>query len=294
MANICVMGALLRPSKFEQRRIMSKRKQLKMKQAKVLDQTDVMLEMKPSKLPDQGDVTSEMKQSELRGQADVTSEMKQSGLSDQTDIVPEVKQPMLSDQTHVASENKQSGFSRQADVTSQESSACSEFLHEITDNFDLGLFRRVPFLFQSILNGILYGGVYCATVYIAPYAISVGLSDIKASFLMSALGASVCIMRLSPVVGYLVDKKIIPKALLTGIGFGINGIATISFGFITSYVGLMITSVVFGISIGTAGAVVIVICTDAAGSRDKAPGATAWLLLLCGVGSLIGILLTGM
>ncbi|XP_072031965.1 monocarboxylate transporter 12-like [Amphiura filiformis] len=190
----------------------------------------------------------------------------------------------------------QSDFSRQeTDDKSVERrfNACCTFLKELADSFDLSLFRRVPFVFQAILNGFLQGGIYCILVYIVPYSTSIGISDFNSSFLLSAIGASVCVARLSPLIGYLVDKKIVSKSMLTGTCYLVNGVATVIIPFTTSYGGLMAISVVFGMTMGIAGAMLMVICTMAAGSKDKAPGATAWCLLLCGIGSLVTLFFAG-
>ncbi|XP_072028287.1 monocarboxylate transporter 12-like [Amphiura filiformis] len=223
MANICVLGALLRPSHYEQHRKKSSNTHSK------------KLKMKP----------------------------------------PEAD------------------FPQETNCKSQESNTCYGFLKNLAHDFDLSLFRRVPFVFQAILNGFLNGGIYCVLVYIVPYAKSVGISDFKSSFLQSAIGASTCIVRLSPLIGYLVDKKIVSKSLLAGTAYVINGIAIIITLFTTSYGWLMAMLVVFGLSNGIAGALLMVLCTMAAGSKDKAPGSSAWCLLLCGVGSLVTILLSG-
>ncbi|XP_072031963.1 monocarboxylate transporter 12-like isoform X2 [Amphiura filiformis] len=187
-------------------------------------------------------------------------------------------------------------FSRlETDYKSEERrfNACWVFLKELADNFDLSLFRRIPFVFQAIINGFLQGGIFCISVYLIPYSASIGISDLNSSFLLSALGVSIFIVRLSPLVGYLVDKKIVSKSMLTGTCYLVNGVATVIIPFTTSYGGLMAMSVVFGMTVGIGGAVIMVICTMAAGSKDKAPGATAWCLLLCGIGSLVTLLLAG-
>ncbi len=59
-----------------------------------------------------------------------------------------------------------------------------KLLHDISGDFDLHLFRNVTFLFTTILGACLEGATSTFTIYLVPYAVSVGISETNASTLL--------------------------------------------------------------------------------------------------------------
>ena len=171
----------------------------------------------------------------------------------------------------------------------QKSKLCnSDILTNIAKDFELCLFRRVRFLFQGVLSGLLYCGFFGYFVYLYPYSVSVGISDMKSSFLLSASGICHLTARLLP-LGHLVDKKMIKASTLSGAAFLICGIDIFFLPFTKAFEGLLVLVAVFGAAAGIGGSFIMVVVTYSAGSKEKASAATSWMLLHCGVGNLVGI-----
>ena len=164
----------------------------------------------------------------------------------------------------------------------------SNILTNVAKDFELSLFRRVRFLLQGVLSGLLYCGIYGYFVYLYPYSISVGISDINSSFLISVSGICHLIARLLP-FGHLVDKKIIKASTLAGVAFLITGIDILFLPFTKAYEGLIVLVAIYGATAGIGGSYIMVVVTYSAGSKEKASAATSWMLLHCGIGNLVGI-----
>ena len=164
----------------------------------------------------------------------------------------------------------------------------SEILKSIAKDFELSLFRRVRFLFQAVLSGLIFCGFHGYFIYLYPYSVSVGISDIKSSFLLSASGICHLIARLLP-LGHLVDKKIIKASTLAGGAFLICGIGIFFLPFTKAYAGLVVLVAIFGATSGIGGSFIMVVVTYSAGSKEKASAASSWMLLHCGIGNLLGI-----
>ncbi|XP_072036426.1 monocarboxylate transporter 12-like [Amphiura filiformis] len=180
----------------------------------------------------------------------------------------------------------------EVDSSELDTSCCNSFFKDIARSFDLSLFRKLTFVFQGIGNGILYGGNNTAILYLVPYAVSVGIANMEASYLMFAFGISGLAIRLCP-VGWIVDKKFISASTLGGIAFLMCGLNIVITSFVRTFSGLVIVAVVYGVTVGVAAFLRVVVVTYAAGSKAKAPGAIGWMLLGEGVGSLACILLMG-
>ena len=165
-------------------------------------------------------------------------------------------------------------------------------LTNVAKDFELSLFRRVRFLFQGVLSGLLYCGIYGYFLYLYPYSVSIGISDIKSSFLMSVSGICHLIARLLP-FGHLVDKKIIKASTLAGAAFLISGIDIIFLPFTKTYAGFMVLVAIYGATAGIGGSYIMVVVAYSAGSEAKASAAASWMLLHCGIGNLVGIFAFG-
>ncbi|XP_072030291.1 monocarboxylate transporter 12-like [Amphiura filiformis] len=161
-------------------------------------------------------------------------------------------------------------------------------LKDVAHDFDLSLFTNVRFIFQSIINGLLYGGIFAAIIYLVPYSTTVGISDLNASFIMSITGICNIIARLSP-IGFLVDKKFVSASMVTGMAFLLLGLITILIPFVKTFPFLISLAVVFGLTWGVGGSLIMFIVAHSGGSKDKAPGAQAWMLQQMGFGGFLCI-----
>ncbi len=154
--------------------------------------------------------------------------------------------------------------------------------------FDLALFGSVRFLFQSIINGFLYGGFASTLIYIVPYSVSVGITDIRAPLVLSINAVCSLVVRLIP-FGYLVDKEVISATSLTAFGFAMAGIATILMTFTNMFPGLAILAAFYGIGFGMGATFLILVVAYSGGSKETSSGAIAWTLLGRGLGSFVGV-----
>ncbi|XP_072036428.1 monocarboxylate transporter 12-like [Amphiura filiformis] len=182
--------------------------------------------------------------------------------------------------------------SKSNDTAELDTSCCNSFFKDIAKSFDLSLFRKLAFVFQGIVTGVLYGGNNTAILYLVPYAVSVGIANMEASYLMFIFGISGLAIRLCP-VGWIVDKKFISASTLGGIAFLMCGLNIVITSFTRTFSGLVIVAVVYGVTLGVAAFLRMVMVTYAAGSNEKAPGAIGWMFLGEGVGTLTCILLMG-
>ena len=177
-------------------------------------------------------------------------------------------------------------------ATQKNTDTCGGFFKEVGKGFDISLFRNLRFILQGVGNGFLYGANNTAIIYLIPHAFSVGIPDIKASYLMLAFGISGLITRLCP-VGWVVDRKIISASTLGGLAFFNSGVNIVIASFVTSFTVLVAVAVVFGVTFGIGSFLRMVVVINVCGSRQKALGAIGWTLLFEGVGSFSCILLMG-
>ncbi|XP_072032628.1 monocarboxylate transporter 12-like [Amphiura filiformis] len=164
----------------------------------------------------------------------------------------------------------------------------NSILKDIVKDFDLVLFRKVRFIFQSVINGFLYGGFVSLLIYIIPYSESVGITDIKSPLLMSTVAACSLTARLIP-FGYLVDKNVISASSLAGAASILSGTVSILMTFMENFAGLAVLAGLYGIGWGVTSTFIIVIVAHSGGSKESSSGAIAWTLLGRGVGSFVCI-----
>ena len=190
-----------------------------------------------------------------------------------------------------SSESTISMLEERAEIQTK-TNACMIFLKEVTKAFDLSLFRNVRFLFQAIVNGILFGGCFVGPMYIVPYAVSVRVSATYSSFLMVAYGCTMVLVRLSP-VGMIVDKKIVSASTLGGVIFLLYGVLIMITSLMRTYPQLMVVAILNGVFPGLGNPMVYVTAARSVGSKEKGPAAMSWFTLGNGVGASIIILLVG-
>ena len=169
---------------------------------------------------------------------------------------------------------------------------CAAFFRDIAKDFDLSLFHNVRFVFQTVLNGFLQGGITTSLIYLVPYSISVGISPTKSSFLMIAYGVATLLIRLSP-IGMIVDKNIVSASKLGGVTHLILGLIVISTPLITRFEYLLVFAVLYGLLMAVGGCMLYVIVARSPGSRDKGPTADAWFLLSTGIAVTLIMFLIG-
>ncbi|XP_072035525.1 monocarboxylate transporter 12-like [Amphiura filiformis] len=189
-------------------------------------------------------------------------------------------------------EQKNVEFKILAQTDSSVKMSCFNFLHDLCADFDLSLFRNVRFIFLAIIAGTFIGAVATNAIYLVPYAISIGISDFKASLLMLFYGVFIVVARLSP-IGWIVDKKVISASTLGGISFLILGCMGIFTPFVRTFTHLVVVSAGYGIFQGIGTPMYIIVIAESPGDKEKAKGALAWYIIAYGLGSLISIFIAG-
>ncbi len=168
----------------------------------------------------------------------------------------------------------------------------SDFFRDVFDDFDLGLFRNVRFVFQSIIGGLLLGAMNTFGVYIFPAAVSIGISTRNASLLMLVYGVLILATRLSP-ISYIVDKNIISATKLCGVSNLLLGIIMIITPFGRTYAYLVAVCVGYGVTQGVAGSMITMVIAESPGVKEKAKGAIAWHIIAYGIGCLTSVFIAG-
>ena len=185
-------------------------------------------------------------------------------------------------------DNRQQPYSRHTSVKGR----CFSFLKDVLQDFNFSLFFSVRFLLQAIVCGFLFACTQTFIIFIVPNAINIGVSPLKASFLMIPFGLGVIMARIAP-ISCLVDKKFISASTLGGIAYLICGAIIIVMPFIKPYVALMILTVVCGLTHGIGGGLRTVVTALCAPKKEDVPGAVAWSLTFIGIGSVVFIVITG-
>ena len=186
------------------------------------------------------------------------------------------------------SENIQQPYSRHTSVKGRFLS----FLKDVFQDFNFSLFFSVRFLLHAIVCGFLFACTQTFIIFIVPNAINIGISPLKASFLMIPFGLGVIIARITP-ISCLVDKKFMSASTLGGISYLICGAIIIVMPFVKPYVALMILTVLCGLTHGIGGGLRTVLIALCAPTKDDAPGAVAWTSTFIGIGSVVFIVITG-
>ncbi|XP_072035954.1 monocarboxylate transporter 12-like [Amphiura filiformis] len=189
-------------------------------------------------------------------------------------------------------EQKNVEFKILAQTDSSVKMSCFNFLHDLCADFDLSLFRNVRFIFQAIIAGFFVGAIATYTIYLVPYAVSIGISDFKASLLMLFYGVFIVVARLSP-ISWMVDKKVISASTLGGIPFLILGCMVTFTPFVRTFTHLVVVSAGYGIFQGIGFPMSLIVIAESPGDKKKAKGALAWYLIAYGLGCLICIFIAG-
>ena len=169
---------------------------------------------------------------------------------------------------------------------------CFRFSKDVFKDLNLSLFCNVRFLLQVMVCGFLFACTQTFSIFIVPHAINVGITESEASFLMTSYGIGVILARISP-ISCLVDKKFMSASTLCEISFLVCGAAIILTAFVTSYVPLMIITVLCGLTYGIGGGLRAVITASCAPTKEEVSGAFAWWLTFIGIGSVVFMLITG-
>ncbi|XP_026532405.1 monocarboxylate transporter 2-like [Notechis scutatus] len=115
---------------------------------------------------------------------------------------------------------------------------------------DLSLFKHRGFLIYLIGNVLMFLGFFAPIVFLAPYAKHRGIDEYSAAFLLSILAIVDMIAR--PATGLLANSKWVRPRIQYFFSFSIafNGVCHLLCPLATSYMGLVIYSIFFGLAFG--------------------------------------------
>ena len=146
----------------------------------------------------------------------------------------------------------------------QSSSLCSyQNIHQFLKTYQEMFSIRFVMLCMvcSFLNGL---GYYSALIYYVAYSVDSGISKTKAAFLLSIFGIAAIFGRLG--YGPFIDKRIVTSVKLAMIMGFVNSVICMLNGVLAkSYAGLVVFSVVFGISTGSGNGIFPIITKDVVG-----------------------------
>ncbi|XP_019629216.1 PREDICTED: monocarboxylate transporter 13-like [Branchiostoma belcheri] len=158
-------------------------------------------------------------------------------------------------------------------------------LHQIMETFDVTLLKHRPFLLfgMSLLWTIL--GISIILVHLVAHAQMLGVGKTQASFLLSVFGACEAVSR--PINGWLSDRGKISKIYYYAIGLSGLTIANIAIPFATTYVGLVVCMVFYGLSSGVFQPLIAVLVRKYSGV-SRISGGLGWNFVCQGVAFLLG------
>ncbi|XP_072047427.1 uncharacterized protein [Amphiura filiformis] len=156
--------------------------------------------------------------------------------------------------------------------------------------FDFKLLTNFYFVLL-LMAYFLHGVAYIIIIhYLSVRAVHSGISEINAAYLISAIGISSLLSRLTH--GYIIDYHIMSATVLTAIVYVISGVSSALNPVSDSYPVLICLSVVFGLTSGVFNSTVPIIAKEYVGAKQVSAG-TGLILLIIGVSSILGAYVTG-
>ncbi|XP_072013644.1 monocarboxylate transporter 13-like [Amphiura filiformis] len=160
----------------------------------------------------------------------------------------------------------------------------------VLDLFDFTLLKNFYFVLLLIgyfLHGIAYN---IFLMFISARAVNTGISELNAAYLLSAIGVSSIVSRLTH--GYIIDYHIMSASVLTALAYAIAGISSLLNPVSDSYPLLICLSVVIGLTSGVFNSTVPIIAKEYVGAKQVSAG-TGLILLIIGVSLMLGAYVTG-
>ncbi|XP_040263943.1 monocarboxylate transporter 2-like [Bufo bufo] len=132
---------------------------------------------------------------------------------------------------------------------------------------DLTLFKHRGFLIYLIGNVLMFIGFYAPIVFLAPYGKHLGVDEYSAAFLLSILAIVDMIAR--PATGMIANTKWIRPRIQYFFSFSVifNGFCHLMCPLATSYIGLVLYSVFFGLGFGMVCALLFETLMDLVGAK---------------------------
>uniref|UniRef100_A0ACB8EH26 Uncharacterized protein n=1 Tax=Sphaerodactylus townsendi TaxID=933632 RepID=A0ACB8EH26_9SAUR len=133
-----------------------------------------------------------------------------------------------------------------SDEESEDRDCCENF----NKYLDLSLFKHRGFLIYLVGNVLMFLGFFAPIVFLAPYAKHLGIDEYSAAFLLSIL--AIVDMFTRPTAGLIANSKWVRPKIQYFFSFSIifNGVCHLLCPLATTYTGLVVYSVFFGLAFG--------------------------------------------
>ncbi len=168
-------------------------------------------------------------------------------------------------------------------------STIMEKLHDLLTAFDISMLTSLAFVSRVLIPGLVFGYTYSAwMIYIVSFSISFGLSMKQASIIATSGGIGIAVIRIA--LPFL--NSILTYRQLLYISSLIMTVAMILTTLFHSFVSLCISSVIYGISMGTLSTEIYMAIKDVT-REDQYVNAVAWYHLVDGFAMITSATITG-
>ncbi|XP_072047438.1 monocarboxylate transporter 5-like [Amphiura filiformis] len=170
-------------------------------------------------------------------------------------------------------------------------SACAKcYSWGLLELFDFQLLTNFNFVLL-LMSYFLYGVAYVIAIQYWPVrAVHTGISELNAAYLISAIGISSLLSRLTH--GYIIDYHIMSATVLTALAYAISGVSSALNPVSDSYPVLICLSVVVGLTSGVFNSTIPIIAKEYVGAKQVSAG-TGLILLIIGISLILGVYVTG-
>ena len=166
----------------------------------------------------------------------------------------------------------------------------SQFVSIVLASLNFHLLLNVRFVLLFIANCPRGLGYVIVITYLPARAVSGGISEIRAAFLLSILGIVSVMARFSH--GFLIDYKVLSATMLTALASLLAAVSCALFPVSNNYPFLAFLSVLVGMGAGVFNVTIPIVAKEYVG-MNCVSGAVGLQLLSTGIGVLFGLFLTG-
>lgn len=157
----------------------------------------------------------------------------------------------------------------EVDVTHQTSETVNTqgCVEKVNRFIDLSIFKDRGFLIYLVGNVVMLLGIHAPMVFLVPYAEQHGIHEDDAALLLSIFALADTVA--CPVTGFLASTEWIRPNIQYFFSFAVacNGVCHLTGSLLTGYVGLVVYTVIFGLTWGMVGALKFEVLTDLVGAH---------------------------
>lgn len=153
----------------------------------------------------------------------------------------------------------------EVDVPHQTDEGCVE---KISRFIDLSVFKHRGFLIYLVGSVFMLFGLYAPVVFLVPYAREHGIDEYSAALLLSVLALAEAVA--CPLTGLIASTGWIRPHIQYYYSFAVacNGICHLACSLLSGYVGLVVYSVIFGLTFGMVSALKFEVLMDLVGAHQ--------------------------